>query len=162
MEKGGHRVMLTFPPYSIGFEANIPALLGEIAAQVKPVEEGRSWINPFDDFNEASEAVVLHYRDVADKVSFEGGLLEKWVVDSIIKAAQVHIRLLDNPPAGAGQFLDTIDDRLRWFLHAPAFFFRETEGFPFHHAREACDQLAVLARLSQLGPQTNDFQVFFG
>jgi len=144
MEKGGHRVMLTFPPYSIGFEANIPALLGEIAAQVKPVEEGRSWINPFDDFNEASEAVVLHYRDVADKVSFEGGLLEKWVVDSIIKAAQVHIRLLDNPPAGAGQFLDTIDDRLRWFLHAPAFFFRETEGFPFHHAREACDQLAVL------------------
>jgi hypothetical protein len=101
MDKAGQRMMQTFPPYSLGFEANIPTLLWEIAKRVKPVEDGRSWINPFHDFNKASEAIVLHYRDVADKVSFEGVLLEKWVVDSIIKAAWVHIPLLDNPPAGA-------------------------------------------------------------
>jgi hypothetical protein len=119
-------------------------LLLEIANQVKPVEDDRSWINPFDDFNEASEAIVLHYRDVADKVSFEGVLLEKWVVDSIIRAAEVHIHLLDNPPAGAERFLDTVDNRLRWFLYAPAFFFREEAAFPYYHASEACGDLAVL------------------
>lgn len=144
MDKAGQRMMQTFPPYSLGFEANIPTLLLEIARRVKPVEDNRSRINPFHEFNEASEAVVHHYRGVADKVSFEGGLLEKWVVDSVIKAAEVHMYLLNNPPKGAGQFLDTVDHRLRWFLHAPAFFFREETVFPYHHASEACDDLAVL------------------
>lgn len=144
MDKAGQRMMQTFPPYSLGFEANIPTLLLEIARRVKPVEDGRSWINPFHEFNEASEAIVHHYRDVADKVSFEGGLLEKWVVDSVIKAAEVHMYLLNNPPKGAEQFLDTVDDRLRWFLHVPAFFFREEAAFPYHHASEACGDLAVL------------------
>ena len=70
-------MMQTFPPYSLGFEANIPTLLLEVARRVKPVEDGRSWINPFHEFNEASEAIVHHYRDVADKVSFEGGTAGK-------------------------------------------------------------------------------------
>jgi hypothetical protein len=70
MEKTGQRMMQTFPPYSLGFEANIPTLLWEIAKRVKPIEDDRSWVNPFGDFNKASEAIVLHYRDVADKVSF--------------------------------------------------------------------------------------------
>jgi hypothetical protein len=117
--------MQTFPPYSLGFKANIPALLAEVAKQVKPVEDDQPWINPFDTFNEASEAIVHHYREVADKVTFGGVLLEKWVVSSLITAAEVHIHLLDNPPTGGERFLDTVDDRLQWFLHAPAFFFRE-------------------------------------
>jgi hypothetical protein len=37
-----------------------------------------------------------------------------------------------------------VDDRLQWFLHAPAFFFREQTDFPYHHASEACGDLAVL------------------
>jgi hypothetical protein len=131
--------MQTFPPYSLGFKANIPALLAEVAKQVKPVEDDRPWINPFDTFTEASEAIVHHYREVADKVTFGGVLLEKWVVSSLITAAEVHIHLLDNPPTGGERFLDTVDDRLQWFLHAPAFFFREQTDFPYHHAREACD-----------------------
>jgi hypothetical protein len=56
----------------------------------------------------------------------------------------VHIHLLDNPPTGGQPFLDTVDNRLQWFLHAPAFFFREQTDFPYHHAKEACDDLAVL------------------
>ena len=142
-DKAGQRRMQTFPPYSLGFEANIPTLLAEVAKQVKPVEDDRSWINPFDTFNEASEAIVHHYREVA-KVTFGGVLLEKWVVDSLINAAEVHIHLLDNPPTGGEPFLDTVNDRLQWFLHAPAFFFREQTDFPYHHAEEACGQLAVL------------------
>jgi hypothetical protein len=144
MDKGGQRRMQTFPPYSLGFEANIPTLLSEVAKQVKPVEGDRSWIDPFHAFNEASEAIVHHYREVADKVGFGGVLLEKWVVDSLLNAAEVHIQLLDNPPAGAEPFLDTVDNRLRWFLHAPAFFFREQTEFPYHHASEACGDLAVM------------------
>ena len=143
-DKAGQRRMQTFPPYSLGFEANIPALLAEVAKQVKPVEDDRPWINPFDTFNEASEAIVHHYREVADKVTFGGVLLEKWVVSSLITAAEVHIHLLDNPPTGGERFLDTVDDRLQWFLHAPAFFFREQTDFPYHHASEACGDLAVL------------------
>lgn len=144
VDMAGQRRLQTFPPYSLGFEANIPTLLLEIAKRVKPVEDDRSWINPFDEFNEASKTIVHHYRDVAEKVKFEGVLLEKWVVDSIIKAAEVHIYLLDNPPANGEQFLDTVDDHLRWFLHAPAFFFREKAAFPYHHASEACSDLALL------------------
>ena len=62
----------------------------------------------------------------------------------IVNAAEVHIHLLDNPPTGAERFLDTVDDRLQWFLHAPAFFFQEQTDFPYHHARDACSDLAVL------------------
>jgi hypothetical protein len=57
---------------------------------------------------------------------------------------EVHLDLLDNPPTGAERFLNKVDDHLRWFLHAPAFFFREQTEFPFHHANDACDSLAVL------------------
>jgi hypothetical protein len=143
-DKAGQRRMQTFPAYSLGFEANIPTLLTEIAKQVKPVEDDQSWIDPFRTFNEASETIVHHYREVADKVAFGGVLLEKWVVSSLINAAEVHIHLLDNPPTGGERFLDTVDDRLRWFLHAPAFFFREQTDFPYDHASEACGDLAVL------------------
>ena len=143
-DKAGQRRMQTFPPYSLGFEANIPRLLPEVAKQVKPAEDDRSWVNPFHEFNEASETVVHHYREVADKVAFGGVLLEKWVVSSLITAAEVHVHLLDNPPTGGEPFLDTVDDRLQWFLHAPAFFFREQTDFPYHHAEEACGDLAVL------------------
>jgi hypothetical protein len=144
MDKAGQRRMQPFPPYSLGFEANLPTLLAEVARQVKPVDPKRSWIDPFHDFSEASEAVVHHYREVAEKVAFGGTLLQKWVVDSLLNAAEVHIHALDNPPTGAEPFTDTLDERLHWFLHAPAFFFREQTEFPFHHANEACDGLAVL------------------
>lgn len=144
MDKAGQRTMQTFPPYSLGFEANLPTLLAEVGKQVKPVEPERSWIDPFHDFNEASEAIVDHYREVAEKVAFGGALLQKWVVDSLLNAAEVHIHVLDNPPTGAEQFTDTVDKRLRCFLRAPAFFFREQTEFPFHHANEACKSLAVL------------------
>jgi hypothetical protein len=144
MDTSGQRIMQIFPPYSRIFAANLPRLLSEVARRVKPMENGRWRADPFHEFSEASEAIVHHYRDVAEKVNFGGGLLEKWVIDSLIDAAQVHIHLLDNPPNGTEPFLDTVDKRLQWFLHAPAFYFREQTEFPYHHASEACESLAVL------------------
>jgi hypothetical protein len=67
------------------------ALLAEAANRVTPVESERSWIDPFDEFKEASDAIVDHYREVAGNVNFEGVLLEKWTVESLLQAARVHI-----------------------------------------------------------------------
>jgi len=128
----------------MGFEANLPTLLAEIAEQVQPRNGGRSRISPFREFTEASEVIMHHYREVAKNVKFGGALLEKWVIDSLLNAAEVHLHLLDNPPAGTEDFLDEVDDRLRWFLHAPAFFFQEQTEFPYHHASDACAHLSVL------------------
>jgi hypothetical protein len=144
MDKGHQRMKKTFPPYSPSYEASLPALLEEVAKKVKPVDRERSWIDPFDEFKEASDAIVGHYREVAGNVNFEGVLLEKWTVDSLLRAARVHNHLLDNPPAGAERFLNTVEKCLRRLNHAAAFFFRETSDFPYHHASEACDELACI------------------
>jgi hypothetical protein len=142
-DKAGKRIVQTFPPYSLGFGANIPALLELIAHRVQPVAAERSWQNPFDEFLRASEDIVHHYRDLA-KLEFQNTLLMKWVVDSVITCAKVHIALLNNPPPGSDRFVDEVDDRLRWYIHAPAFFFREQNPYPSHHAEDACGALAIL------------------
>jgi hypothetical protein len=144
MNKGHQRMMKTFPPYSLSYEACLPALLEEVAKKVQPVERERSWIDPFDEFKEASDAIVDHYREVAKNVSFEGVLLERWTVESLLRAARVHIHLLDNPPGGAGHFLDTVEKCLCRLNHAATFFFRETTAFPYHNASEACGELACI------------------
>lgn len=144
MDTAGQRTLQTFPAYSLGFESNIPALLTEVANSVEPVDPDRPWIDPFHDFAEASEKAVHHYRDVAKKVTFEGALLQKWIVDSVNTAAEVHIRLLQNPPQGSEPFLETVNNRLMWFIYTPQFFFRETTNFPSHHASEAAGRLAIL------------------
>jgi hypothetical protein len=144
MDKSGQRMMMTFPPYSLSYEACLPALLAEAANRVTPVESERSWIDPFDEFKEASDAIVDHYREVAGNVNFEGVLLEKWTVESLLQAARVHIHLLDNPLAGVERFLNTVDECLQRLICAAAFFFSETSDFPYHHASEICDELACI------------------
>lgn len=146
MEKAGQRVLQVFPAYDLAFEVNIPALLAELAKKFKPVDPNKKWINPFREFVEASRTIVLHYRKVAESVSFDGALLQKWIVDSILASADVHLNLMANPPSGSERFLDTVDDRLRWFIHVPSFFFQETTTFPWYHATEAAGGLARLGR----------------
>jgi hypothetical protein len=144
MEKSGARMMQTFPPYDMGFESSIPMVLAEVANQVKPVEHGREQRNPYRDFVEASEKVVHHYRAVAELVPFDGALLEKWIIGSIFQCVTVHTYLMDNAQAEAERHISTVEDRLRWFIHAPTFFFKAGGSFQYHHATEACEQLAVL------------------
>jgi hypothetical protein len=144
MDKNSQRMMMTFPPYSLSYEACLPALLGEVANKVKPEERKRSWIDPFHEFKEASDAIVDHYRAVAGSINFEGVLLEKWTVESLLRAARVHTNLLDNPLEGGEGFLNTVDECLQRLICAAAFFFKETSNFPYHHASEACDELACI------------------
>ena len=54
------------------------------------------------------------------------------------------MHLLENPPMGGEPFLETVDNRLQWFIHTPSFFFRETASFPSHHADEAAGGIAIL------------------
>jgi hypothetical protein len=143
MDKAQKRMMVTFPPYSLGFQANIPGLLGMVADRVKSPDPTRSWVNPFHEFLQMSEDVVHHYREVAE-FDFQNALLMKWVIDSVILCAKVHIALLANPPVGSKGFTHTVDDRLRWFIYAPTFFFNQKAKFPSHHAHDACGALAVL------------------
>jgi hypothetical protein len=144
MEKAGQRALQTFPAYNLVFEANISAHLTELVDQVKPVDPKKKWINPFREFLEASKEISLHYRKVAESVSFDGVLLERWIVDSVLASTDVHLNLIANPPPGTERFLDTIDDSLRWLIHAPSFFFQETTSFPRNHAAEAAKGLAML------------------
>lgn len=141
MEKAGKRIMQTYPPYSLAFSANIPALLEQVAHQVEPIDPKRRWINPFREFCEASENIIHHYGNLA-KIDFQNTLLRKWVVDSMITCAQVHIALLDHPQEGADRFLGEVEKRLRWFVHTVVCFFPAKDTF--HNVNDAADALSML------------------
>jgi len=99
MDKAGQRIMQVFPPYDLSFEGSLPALLADVANRVK-IDPDRSWLDPFHEFSEASEQIVQHYREISGNTAFECALLEKWIVESIIRAACVHLHLLPtHPPA---------------------------------------------------------------
>lgn len=138
-EKTGQRTMQVFAPYTA---TGLRTLLIEEANKIKP--EPRSWVDPFHDFNELSQAVVLHYRDIADKLEFDGTMLQRWIVWSALDCADVHMHLLADPPQGSERFLDNVENRLIWFIHAPSFFFKEEASFPYHYAEDAAGRLAIL------------------
>jgi hypothetical protein len=142
MEKAGKRRLQTFPPYDLGFEANIPALLEMVAHQVA-VDAERPWVNPLHDFLEAAEDVRHHYRELSN-TDFENALARKWVVDSLMAAARVHWALLMQPPAGTEDHIADVDQGLRWLVSwVPAFFREQTQPHGFHII-EASDSLACL------------------
>jgi hypothetical protein len=107
-----------------------------------PSENGS---NPFREFDEASKIIVIHYRRLAEKVTLDSGLLLKSVLDTVIELAEVHVRLLDQPPEGTERFLNTVDDRLTWHIYTPPTFFGSQAVFPEHEADDICRRLAVLA-----------------
>jgi hypothetical protein len=143
MEKAGQRRPQTFPPYDMGFEANIAMLLDLVACQAK-FDPERRWISPFDEFIEASENIVRHFRDLA-RTNFESTLLRKWVVDTILAVAQVHLSLLTHPLEGSEHHLHDVDNRIQWVIHSVPPFFPENQApFHYHHAEDACGGLAIL------------------
>jgi hypothetical protein len=147
LEKAGLRIAQVFAPY--GF-TGLRTLLIEESEKIKV--DDRSWVDPFHDFNELSEALVHHYRHVAEKVRFDGALLEKWIVESALDCADVHLHLIGEPPKGSERYLENVENRLIWFIHAPCFFFEENTSFPYQHAEDAAGRLAILGmRLLRLG-----------
>ena len=134
MEKAGKRMLQTFPPYSLGFEASVPALLEMVAHRVT-VDAKRPRSNPFHDFLEAAEDVLDHYRELS-KTDFENTLLRKWVVDSLMAAARVHWALLTQPPVGTEDHIDDVDESLRWLVSwVPSFFPQQTQPHRFRITR---------------------------
>ncbi len=149
LDKAGQRFAQIFAPYSM--DSGLPAVLLEEAKKVKADE--RDWVDPFHDFNELSEDLVHHYRHLAEKVAFDGVMLERWIAMSALDCADVHMYLLKNPPDGTEHDLGSVENRLTWFIHAPAFFFNETssDSFPYHQVEDVAGRLSILGmRLLQL------------
>jgi hypothetical protein len=143
MERAGRRQLQTFPPYDMGFEGNIAALLFIVAGQVK-VDPERRRVNPFHEFVEASEDIVQHFRDLA-RTNFENLLLRKWVVDTVLAVAEVHLSLLTNAPEGSEEHLDDLDNRIQWVIYSVPPFFPENQApFHYHHADDASGGLTML------------------
>jgi len=143
LDATGQRFVQTYPPYDLGFEANIAVLLDKVASQVT-IDAERPWVNPFHEFLEASEDILHHFRDLA-RINFKNSLLRKWIVDTLMAVAQVHLSLLTHPPAGSESHLDDIDNRVQWVVHSVAPFFPENQPpFHYHHAQDACGALTIL------------------
>jgi hypothetical protein len=142
MEKAGKRMLQTFPPYDLSFEASVPALLEMVAHRVT-VDADHPWNNPFSEFLEAAEDVRYHYRELS-KTNFENTLAQKWIVDSLIAAARVHWSLIVQPPAGTEAHVDDVDQTFRHLISwLPSFFPEQNKPHP-HHAVAAADSLACL------------------
>lgn len=148
-DKAGRRMAQAFAPYAPG--SGLPLLLLEEARKIEAAD--RHWVDPFHDFNELSRELVMHYRHLAEKVKFDGVILERWVAMSALDCADLHVQLLKNPPLGTEAHLEEVENRLTWFIHAPAFFFEETtsDTFPYHQVEDVAGRLAILGmRLLQL------------
>jgi hypothetical protein len=144
MEAAGERKFQTFPPYNITNEVRISRIFAEIANSIEPPPEDRPYSNPFHELEDAASDFVQHYRDIVDKVTFTGILLEKWIIDSVFECIDVHLRLLVTQTENTDRDLDGIKRKLGWFIAIPTFFFRKGENFAFHHAEEACSCLAAV------------------
>jgi hypothetical protein len=142
MEKAGKRVVQIFPAYDLGFEASVPAMLELVARQVK-VNPEQSRQSPFYDLLKAAEDVRHHYRELSE-IDFKGTLLRKRVIDSLMEAARVYLRLLVQPPAGTENYLDDVDQSLRWLIAWVPGFFPEQNQPPRFHITEAANSLACL------------------
>jgi hypothetical protein len=140
MDQVGLSLGQVFAPYTPG--GGLRLVLIEEANKIE--SDDRHWVDPFHDFEEASREVVLHYRDVAEKVTFNGVMLQRWIVGSALDCADVHMALLQHPPPGTEDHLDTVAARLTWFLHVPAYYFKESSSFPYGHAEYAAERLTTI------------------
>jgi hypothetical protein len=124
MDKARKRRLQVFPPYYLGFECSVPALLEVVARKVR-VDTERP-INPFHEFLKAAEDVRGFYRELS-KTDFENTLLQKWVIDSLMAAARVHWAIVVSPLAGTEAHIDDVDESLRWLVSWVSAYFPERE-----------------------------------
>ena len=140
MEKAGKRFIQSFPAYDRSFEACVPVLFGVVAEQVAPTaEEDDSYRNPFGDFLKAAEDIRHHFRELAE-TDFQGAH-RKWVLDSLVASARVHLYLLVHPPKGSEPYLEQVDEPLRWLISWVSEYFSKQCD---RSANDAADSLACL------------------
>ena len=144
-DEAGRRMMMTFPPYSMGFEANIARHLEVVAHAVEPTEEDRPWIDPFSKLLAVSQDLREHFRDLSG-INFKGTLLLHWILDTILTSCRVLFELLTEPPDGVDRFIGRVEESLSWMLETLGFFFPAGQGFQ-RHAEVATEGLATLGML---------------
>ncbi len=147
------RTLEIFPPYSMGFEANLARHLEVVAHAVGPVDPEQQWIDPFAKFLSVAEHLRDHYRELSG-IDFKGTVLLHWVLDSLVTCCRVHIAALANPPEGAQNFLGGVEESLEWMAQGLGFFFRA--GGSMAHSDVATGGLAKLGmellRFAHIGP----------
>ena len=141
MDAAGKRRLQIFPAYDLGFEASIPILLEQVAAQVR-VDKERPWIDPFHDFVNAADTIRDHYRNLA-QIDFKDTLLRKWIVDSLDVVLRVHFNLLAAPPEGTELRLSPVADSLKASISWIPAFFPNDRSFAKFHATDAANRLTV-------------------
>jgi hypothetical protein len=146
LERSGQRVGHVFAPYG---QDGLVTLLFEESKKVAPHEH--HWVNPYRELEELSQQIVDHYREIGQRVDFNGTLIELLIVQSALNCAEIHLDMLVQPIEGTERHLDTIESQLIWFIHTPSFFFNEQSSFPYHHVNDAAGRIAILGmRLLQL------------
>ncbi|UFW90468.1 hypothetical protein BjapCC829_18800 [Bradyrhizobium barranii] len=142
MDLGNRRQLMTFPPYSLGFEHSIPMLLQSVAAKVH-VDNDRPWADPFSDFLEASEEIRHHYRSVC-RMAFGDALLRKWIVESLLACVQIHLHLIKSPIEGTEPFLAPVFDSAEHLISWTSGFFPDSEPPAKFAATDAANGLAIM------------------
>jgi hypothetical protein len=142
MDVANKRRLMTFPPYSLGFEHSIPMLLQRVAAKIH-VDKERSWIDPFSDFVDASEEIRNHYRSISG-MTFGDALLRKWIIDSLCACVQVHLHLLKSPIEGTEPFLAPVEDCAKYLISWTSAFFPDSQPPAKFAATEAANSLAIM------------------
>jgi hypothetical protein len=141
-DKAGTRVLQTFPPYDLGFEASIPFLLQSVAAKVR-LDSERPWLDPFQEFSDVIEIIRDHYRSLS-KIDFQGTLFGKWVVDSLNAVLRVQFGQLTDPPDGAEDLTSGVEDDLKAMISWMSGFFPAGALAQRRHIRDATAHLAIL------------------
>jgi hypothetical protein len=142
MDLASKRRLMTFPPYSLGFEHSIPILLQRIAAKVN-VDKERSWIDPFSDFIDASEEIRNHYRLISG-MTFADALLRKWIIDSLLACVKIHLHLLKSPIEGTEPFLAPVQDSAMYLISWTSAFFPNSQPPAKFAATDAANSLAIM------------------
>lgn len=142
MDLANKRRLMTFPPYSLGFEHSIPMLLQKVAAKVH-VDKDRSWINPFSDFLDASEEIRHHYRSIC-RMAFGDELLRKWIIESLLACVQVHLHLIKDPVEGTEPFLAPVFDSAKHLISWTSAFFPDSQPPSKFAATDAANGLAIM------------------
>lgn len=143
LDGSGKRYLQIFPPYAINCRVNLAALFAAIAERIESPPADRPLMSPFHEFEEASDEFRHHFREISKRCTFTGALLEKWIIESVFACIDVHIRVLKQPPENSEHHILNLEQHLAWFIHAPTFFFREGENYPFSHAEKTCARLSV-------------------
>lgn len=138
--KGESAFGLSLAPYDPTSQVSLGYLVGRAAQLIK--KDDSEWVNPYHDFIEVNKSICGHFRNLAEKINFQGTFLLWHLTQTIKHIAGVYLWVLeqnitDDPHIGP------LVDEIPWYS---AFFWvvfeNATIEFSHQRAEEACDVLA--------------------